>query len=85
MDLVGAGPMTNAHFQNFINGIRFGEKLNAPADEGNVSVTMLQLSNLAWKYGRVLNLNKSNGHILNDSKAMEMWARDYEPGWEPKI
>src|ERR1700758_650037 len=48
-DLVGSDSMTDAHFANFIAAIRSGEKLNAPVSEGNVAVTMLQLSNIRGK------------------------------------
>jgi len=85
MDIVGGGSMDKLHMNNFINGIRNGEKLHSPIDGGNISVTMLQLSNIAWKYGRVLNLDPNNAHILNDEEAMSMWGREYEPGWELKI
>lgn len=85
MGIAGGGPMTDLHFQNFINAIRSGEKLNSPIEEGNISVTMLLLSNIAWKVGRTLNLDPANGHILKDKKAMKLWRREYEPGWEPKI
>src|SRR5580700_406387 len=37
-DLVGADSMTDAHFANFIAGIRTGAKLNAPVSVGNVAV-----------------------------------------------
>jgi predicted dehydrogenase len=84
--LKGGGPMTDLHFQNFINAIRNGDKLNSPIEEGQITVTSLLLSNIAWKTGRVLELDTSNGHILNDKLAMDMlWGRDYEPGWEPKV
>ncbi|MBN2007966.1 Gfo/Idh/MocA family oxidoreductase [candidate division KSB1 bacterium] len=85
MDIVGAGPMTTWHFQNFINAIRMGEKLNSPIYEGNVAVTMLQLSNIAWKTRRSLQIDPANGHIRHDKKAMQMWSREYENGWEPKV
>ena len=49
--------MTDAHFANFIAGIRKGEKLNAPIAVGNVAVTMLQLSNIAWEVSRELHLD----------------------------
>jgi predicted dehydrogenase len=82
----GGGPMTDMHFQNLVNAIRTGEKLHSPIEVGNISVTMLQLSNIAWKTGRTLNLNPANGHILNEKLAMEMlWRREYEPGWELKL
>jgi predicted dehydrogenase len=81
-DLVGRDSMTDAHFANFIAGVKKGEKLNAPIAVGNVAVTMLQLSNIAWTTNRELHLDSSNGHILEDSDAMKMWARQYEKGWE---
>ncbi|MGB8317253.1 MAG: Gfo/Idh/MocA family oxidoreductase [Ignavibacteriaceae bacterium] len=84
-DLLSMDNMTDAHFQNFINAIRDGEKLHSPVNEGNISVTMLLLSNIAWKLNRSLNLNKENAHILNDEEAMKYWSREYEPGWEVKI
>jgi predicted dehydrogenase len=84
-DLLSRDEMTNEHFRNLINGIKKGEKLNSPIEEGNISVTILQLSNIAWKVGRVLKLNKNDGHILDDEKAMELWKREYEKGWELKI
>jgi hypothetical protein len=77
--------MTDAHFANFIAGIRKGEKLNAPVSEGNIAVTMLQLSNIAWEVNRELQLDPKNGHIQGDPEAMKMWHREYEKGWEPHL
>lgn len=84
-DLVGADNMTNAHFANFIAGIRTGAKLHAPIEVGNVAVTMLQLSNIAWEVKHELNLDTKNGKIQNDPEAMRGWGREYEKGWEPTI
>jgi predicted dehydrogenase len=84
-DLLGSDSMTDAHFANFIAGIRKGEKLNAPIDVGNVAVTMLQLSNVAWEVGRELHLDPKDAKIQKDSEAMKLWGRDYEPGWAPKL
>jgi predicted dehydrogenase len=84
-DLIGADSMTDAHFANFIAGIRKGETLNAPVSVGNVAVTMLQLSNIAWFVRRDLNLDATDGKIKNDSEAMKYWNREYEKGWEPRI
>ena len=50
--------------------------MRAPVEDANVSVTMLHLSNIAWKLDRTLHLDKRNGHILGDDKAMAMWGRD---------
>jgi predicted dehydrogenase len=84
-DLTGRDSMTDAHFANFIAGIRKGEKLNAPIAVGNVAVTMLQLSNVAWEVNRELQLNTADGKIENDAAAMKFWGRDYEKGWAPTL
>jgi predicted dehydrogenase len=84
-DLTGEDSMTNAHFANFIAAIRKGDKLNSPVAVGNVAVTMLQLSNVAWEVKRELALDSANGKILNDAAAMKFWGREYEKGWEPHL
>jgi len=84
-DLTGRDSMTDAHFANFIAGIRKGEKLHAPVSVGNVAVTMLQISNIAWEVNSELQLDTQNGHIQNNEAAMKMWGRQYEKGWEPRI
>jgi len=84
-DLQSIDSMTDQHFRNLIDGIRDGVQLHSPIAEGNISVAMLQLSNIAWKTGRSLTLNAENGHILNDTQAAALWQREYEPGWELKI
>ena len=84
-DLIGRDSMTDAHFANFIAAIRNGEKLNAPIEVGNVAVTMLQLSNMAWTVNRELHLDPKDGRIQDDPEAMRMWSREYQPGWEPHV
>ena len=84
-DLVGRDSMTDAHFANFIAGVRTGAKLHAPVSIGNVAVTMLQLSNISWEVQRELNLDTTDGKIQNDPQAMKMWGREYEKGWAPHI
>ena len=84
-DLTGRDSMTDAHFANFIAAIRKGEKLNAPISVGNVAVTMLQLSNIAWEVNREIQLDTTDGKIQNDSEAMKLWGREYENGWAPRL
>ena len=84
-DLIGRDSMTDAHFANFIAAVRNGEKLNAPIEVGNVAVTMLQLSNIAWTVNRELHLDPKDGRIQDDPEAMRMWSREYQPGWEPHV
>jgi len=84
-DLLGSDSMTDGHFANFIAGIKKGERLNAPIDIGNVAVTILQLSNVAWSVGHELRLDPTDGKIQNDADAMAYWGRQYEPGWAPQV
>jgi predicted dehydrogenase len=84
-DLLSRDSMTDAHFGNLINAIKNGEPLHSPIAVGNVSVTILQLSNIAWFVNRDLHLDTKTGHILNDAEAMKMWAREYEKGWEVRV
>ena len=84
-DLIGRDSMTDAHFTNFLAAIRKGEKLNAPISDGNISVTMLQVANIAWEVNRELNLDTRSGHIQEDAEAMKRWSREYEKGWEPHV
>ena len=84
-DLVGADSMTDAHFANFIAAIQKGEKLRQPVAQGNVAVTMLQLSNIAWETRHELHLDPTDGKVLHDPEAMTYWGRTYEKGWAPKV
>jgi len=84
-DLTGNDGMTDLHFANFIAAVQKGEKLNSPVAVGNVAVTMLQLSNVAWITQRELHLDPSDGKIKNDAEAMKLWGREYESGWAPKV
>ncbi|GAA3749836.1 Gfo/Idh/MocA family protein [Terriglobus aquaticus] len=84
-DTVGADSMTDAHFANLIAAIRTGEKLNQPIAQGNVSTTLVQLSNIAYFSQAVLTLNPENGHVTGNKQAEGMWGRNYQKGWEPKV
>ncbi len=84
-DTVGAGALDTYHMTNFLNAIRNGEKQNSPINEGVISNHLCHLGNMSQKFGRSLNIDKSNGKIMDDEEAMTLWGREYEPGWEPKV
>jgi predicted dehydrogenase len=84
-DLTGRDSMTDLHFANFIAAVQKGTKLNAPIAVGNVAVTMLQLSNVAWEMNRELELDTTDGKIKSDAHAMKCWGREYESGWAPHV
>lgn len=67
---------------NFVESIRGKSKLVAPIMEGHKSTLLPQLGNIAYRTGRILNCDPTNGHILNDKQAMKLWKRTYEKGWE---
>jgi predicted dehydrogenase len=75
----------DGHCQNFIEAIRGKEKLTAPVTEGQKSVLLCQLGNISLRAGRTLNIDPTNGHIINDREANKLWGREYENGWAPKI
>jgi predicted dehydrogenase len=77
--------MDTAHVSNFIEAVRGNQQLHCPIEEGYKSVNTLHLGNIAWRVGRELHCDPSNGHILNDNVTMKLWRREYEPGWEPVV
>ncbi len=77
--------LDNAHLSNFVESIRGNEKINAPILEGHKSTLLPQLGNIAYRVGRTLNCDPSNGHILNDREAMGLWSREYEKGWNVNV
>lgn len=73
------------HLTNFYQGIRDGADLNSEITEGNKSVLLCQLGNIAHRTQRMLSCDPATGKILNDPEAMKLWGREYEPGWEPSV
>ncbi len=73
------------HFQNFVDAVRGETKLTSPVNEGHKSVLLCHLANIAQRTGETLHCDPTNGHIKGDEKAMALWHRTYEKGWEPKV
>ncbi|HEV3249811.1 MAG TPA: Gfo/Idh/MocA family oxidoreductase [Puia sp.] len=80
-----SGNLDLYHFDNFIKTIRGEASLNSPVNEGHKSVLLCHLANIAQRTGNTLNCDPSNGHILHDQAADQLWRRTYEKGWEPKL
>lgn len=83
--LGGGGSMSTMHVQNFLEAIRGKEKLRSPIDEGATSTLLGHLANISSRTGEMLTCDPKNGHITNSRKAMKLWEREYEKGWEPKF
>lgn len=73
------------HVANFLDSIRLSKVPNADVAVGFKSTLWVQLGNISQRVGHTLNIDQSNGHITGDKKAMELWGRSYQPGWEPKV
>ena len=82
---MGGGNMTHRHFGNLIGAIREGTPLHSPIEEGNVSINMLLLSNIAWKTNRLLELDTATGRMKDSQLMKKHWGREYEAGWELKV
>src|SRR5690606_31188142 len=73
------------HIQNFFDGIKNGQKLASDIESGHISTLLVQLGNIAQRGGGMLDVNPSNGQILNNKEARKLWSREYEKGWDPSI
>ena len=82
--LGGGGDTSTNHVNNFFEAIRGNANLNSPITDATISQAMVHYGNIAYRIGKGFEIDPDNGHIL-DRKAMKLWGRDYEPGWEPKI
>lgn len=72
------------HVVNFFDSIRGKADPNSPIDEGATSTLLCHLVNIAARIGHGFDVNPENGHIY-DREAMNLWSREYESGWEPKL
>lgn len=84
-NIVGTGGLTDLHFDNFFNAIRSGVALNSPVEIANVSNHLCHLGNMAQFAGKTLDVDPSNGKVLNDAASMKKWSREYENGWAPTL
>lgn len=73
------------HIQNFFDGIKKSNRLNADISGGHKSTLLVQLGNIALRCGHTLHIDPKNGQILNNKEAIKYWSREYHPGWEPKV
>ena len=56
------------------------EKLNAPIEEGYISMALMQLANASYRLGRTLNFNPETQQVIGDSEA-DALLRDADRGY----
>jgi predicted dehydrogenase len=84
--LGGGGNMTSRHVVNFFEAIRGKEELRSPIEEGVSSALLCHLANISSRMGnQMLLCDPKSGRITNSRKAMGIWKREYEKGWEPNF
>ncbi len=83
--LGGGGDMSTTHVVNFFNAVRGLEPQNSNIEEGATSSLLCHLANISSRTGETLVCDSKNGHITNSKKAMDLWSREYEKGWEPSV
>jgi len=79
------GNLDEMHIANFLDCIRDGKEPTCDAETGHRSTLLVQLGNIAWRTKQTLEIDPKNGHILNNPAAQQLWGREYEKGWEPKV
>ena len=82
--LGGGGNLTTRHAVNFFDTIRGKAKLTSPIEVGAVSQMLTHYANIAHRIGKSFDIDEHTGRIF-DREAMQLWSREYEPGWEPKL
>lgn len=73
------------HQENFLAGIRAGEKLNSEIQEGVNSTLLCQLGNIAFRTGRAVEFDAAARTLRGEADQRALWQRDYRPGWEPVV
>ncbi|MDB6038670.1 MAG: oxidoreductase domain protein [Verrucomicrobiales bacterium] len=73
------------HIENFLDSVRNGKTPNSEIAEGAKSTLLIHLGNIAYRTGRMLNVDASSGRLVDDKEGQAFWKRDYRKGWEPKV
>lgn len=79
-----SGEDTVPHMKNFLDAVRSRDytKLNAEIAIGARSASFCHLANIAYRVGRTLRMDQSNGRFLGDAEANSMLTRDYRAPYE---
>lgn len=73
------------HIENFLNAIRGEAKLRSEIAEGQTSVLLCHLANIAYRTVHTIQFDPVARKILGDREAQKLWGREYRRGWTPKV
>ena len=80
-DLVGAGALTEAHVNNFLESIRgVAKQQHSPIADGHSSTLLCHLGNIAYRVGKDIYCDSSNGRVKG-ADANRFWQREFQDGW----
>ena len=80
------GPGGDAdHLADFLACIRSGSRPRADIEEAHRSTLLCHLGNIAYRTESVLKTDPANGHILANPEAEQLWSREYDQEWQPKV
>ena len=75
-----------AHLGNWAGCIRDKDvKTPSPAPEALASVLLTHLANMAQRTGETVKVDPATGLLAKGSAGAELWAREYEKGWEMSV
>lgn len=81
-----SGPGGDAdHIGDFLQSIREEARPNSDIEGAHQSTLLCHLGNIAFRVGRTLRCDPTNGHILEDEGATALWSREYADGWRPRV
>ena len=71
------------HLTRFADCIRANDPNTAsPVGEAAKSMSLVHLANIAQRTGETVRTDPATGALAKGSAGAELWAREYEPGWE---
>jgi len=85
LDTRGGGSLTDLHVANFLEAIRGTAAAAAPIAEGHKTQLLCHLGNIAQRTEGALRCDPRTGRIRDNRNAAQLWSREYQPGWEPKV
>ena len=72
----------NDHFTNFIDGIRYGTRLNTDREAGQLSANLCHLTNIGIETQRPLKWDAQTETIVNDPVANRLLGRPMRAPWK---